>query len=1001
MRSTRLLCCALFLLFAVFSLRVVAVETPQNVIGTTSGDTATLSWSEVDGAAGYNVYRDNTYVTTVFDTTYSDALDSDQVAIYFIVAFSEEPVSFSAASEWITLPESALPDDLTIPPSVPQNLNGEITGTSVTLNWDASTDDESVAGYNVYQNSTYQATVFTTQWRGTVEAGERYLYSVVAFDIRENFSAQSQSLLLPRSTSGAEPRPPSVPTGLIGSYSEQGATASIELSWQPSEDDGLVIGYNVYQNNSYVDTVLTTQYTTEVPSGSSYSFSVVAFDNETLFSANSEQLFLPDSGEPVDTSIPPSVVTGLSGTFNQSSGAVVLSWDGATDDRGIAGYNVYEDNQYVTTVFETGYQYNTDPAANHEYYVVAFDIDGNFSAPSSKLFLPEGSDPGPDTEPPTAPANLTGELIGADADQLRLSWQPSTDNRAVSGYNVYENNQYLTTVFATTFEKPLQDSTVRSYYVVAFDNAGNFSTASSSVNVPDSGNQAPFIADLPDITAFAGETLSIDIAPTDVDGPAPGIFIGTLPEGMASDDNFDGTRTLRWRPLQPDVGTYTIEVTLFDAVDPSLQTNQSFQLTIELPDDPSSIENLPPVIDLIPPHVVRAGDTVVMEVKASDPNGTLPLLNLVDAPPGSTFETHPQFEEIKVLRWSTGLADAGTVELTFNAIDADDPTLEFNASTTLDIRDADQFVRAGERLKTLAEARNIKLGYASLLQFYNRPDGELYQSIAGEEFNLVTPENSMKWGYINPEPGQYRWEAADRLIAFADANNMTVHGHTLVWYASLPQWVQQSVLDDREQLMYEFIDVMTTRYSDVAIWDVVNETFEEDGSYRNSVWFQAMGTEYIKKAFDRARLNAPAAALIYNDYNISTPGPKSDAVYTLLESELAAGTPIDGIGFQMHIDTGFNQFDAVAERFATFAALGLDIYITELDVSILDGDTEEEQAQIFKSVTELCIAEPACKALQVWGITDRYSWLDEFNPLLLDRSYQPKAAYFAVQEALQ
>ncbi len=505
---------------------------------------------------------------------------------------------------------------------------------------------------------------------------------------------------------------------------------------------------------------------------------------------------------------------------------------------------------------------------------------------------------------------------------------------------------------------------------------------------------------LDDQLAFAGETVNVLIRPTDIDGDTPGLFIGNLPVGMQSIDNLDGSRTLRWRPLQPDVGSYNITVTAFDSLNPTLTTVQTFSLTIEMPEDPSTIRNEPPGIDLIGEHLVRIGDTVVMEVKATDANGTVPDLSMLNLPAGASFEQHPEFPNVKVLRWTTDADDAGLNTLEFLAVDSEDDTLTANSSVPLRVADPDQFVRSGERLRDLADDRELLFGYASLLNYFNRPDADLYQATAAEEFNMVTAENSMKWSYINPEPGEYRFDAADTLVDFATDNNMTLHGHTLVWYTALPQWVQNSAVDDREDMMNDFIDTMTARYDTVEIWDVVNEAFEDDGSYRNSVWFQAMGEDYIERAFRRARAGAPNAELIYNDYDIAYGDAKTDATFELMEDLIANDVPLDGIGFQMHIGSDFTAFDRVASTFERFANLGLDIYITEMDVGMRAGTTEADQAAVYEEIATICLEQAACRAMQVWGITDRYTWLRGDTPLLLDRDYQPKPAYTALQEVL-
>ena len=113
-----------------------------------------------------------------------------------------------------------------------------------------------------------------------------------------------------------------------------------------------------------------------------------------------------------------------------------------------------------------------------------------------------------------------------------------------------------------------------------------------------------------------------------------------------------------------------------------------------------------------------------------------------------------------------------------------------------------------------------------------------------------------------------------------------------------------------------------------------------------------------------------------------------------------AGTPVDGVGFQMHLDADFDRYDEVASTFQKIADLDLDIYITELDVSVREGMSEEQQADVYEEVLSLCLAQTRCKAYQAWGFTDMYSWRREYNPLLLDRRYQPKPAYFALQRRL-
>ncbi|MBX2840080.1 MAG: endo-1,4-beta-xylanase [Gammaproteobacteria bacterium] len=886
---------------------------PTGLTGTVDGGRVVLHWNastDDEGVEGYNVYRDNQYIDTVLQTRYEGAIDDSRVNQFHVVAFDAEPRNFSAASESISLPADLIPDDLTIPPSVPSALVGDINGETVNLSWAASTDDESVQGYNIYQNNSYVSTVFEPSYTGTVSPGQQYAYYIVAFDIRTNFSDRSETLFLPDIGNVDTSVPPSTPSGLSGSVTENGSTLSVEFNWDPSTDDRGVSGYNVYVNDGYRDTVFTTSYVDAVAIGEA-----------------------------------------------------------------------------------------------NDYSVVAFDIDGNFSARSDGLTLPEPSGEVDTQSPPTSPTNLSGtvESLG-DEDRVTLNWSASTDNIRVVGYNIYRNDSYETTVFTTSHSMLVNAGSVNTFFIVAFDQHSNFSNASEAprLTLPNSdGNQAPYFVNLEDQIVTVGLNWDMVIEPKDSDGDVPGLFIGALPEGMQSIDNLDGTRTLSWQPLQPAVGIYSITFTAFDAKDSSIRTVRTITLDVQLPDDLSIIPNRPPTIDALPAYVIRYGDTVVMRVKAVDANGTVPNLSMNNLPDDASFEVYPLDPRIRVLRWQTDESDQGIQVLNFRATDAEDDNLVAEGSTTIEVKTPADFIRDGERLKDLATQNGIQFGYASLLEITEQADGDLYAAIAADEFNLVTPENSMKWGYINPEPGEYRFEDADNLVSFAASNDMQLHGHALVWYTQIPQWVQDSNVSDREALMNEFIDTMLDRYPDVALWDVVNEALEDDGSFRNSVWFEAMGAEHVDKAFRRAREADANAELIYNDYDIGMAGPKADAMIDLVAGLVQNGVPIDGVGFQMHLNSDFDAFDEVSTNFQRVADLGLDVYITELDVVLQPGDTAADQAAVYEGAVDACLSQNRCKAVQIWGFTDRYTWRRPNPALILDEQYQPKPAYTALQSVLK
>ncbi len=517
-----------------------------------------------------------------------------------------------------------------------------------------------------------------------------------------------------------------------------------------------------------------------------------------------------------------------------------------------------------------------------------------------------------------------------------------------------------------------------------------------------STNQAPYFENLTDQVIFAGQTMELVLAPKDPDGDVPGLFTSALPVSAAYIDNFNGTRTLRWRPLQPDVGIIPITITAVDPQAPLYRTSQTIRIQVVLPDDLSTIINLPPTLDSVDDHTVRQGDTVVILVKAVDPNGTYGPINALNLPVNATFLPFEDEEDMHQLIWDTTGVAAGTVTLNFRAIDAVDSGMSSDSAINIIISDPAEFEIEGQRLRALADARGFDFGYASLLEWYNRPDADLYADTARQDFNIVSPENSMKWGQINPYEDEYDWEASDRLVAYAKANSMKIHGHPLIWHRQLPRWVQRTEASELRAVMLKYIRQVVNRYNnDVAIWDVVNEALEEDGTLRQSQWLTSLGETYIADAFRQARLYARDAELLYNEYDVSWDGPKSDGMYSLMQSLLAQNVPIDGVGFQMHIDAGFDRFDEVRDNFQRFADLGLDVYVTELDVGIADGQTEAQQADVYQQVLSLCLEQPACRALQIWGFTDRYSWRKTLSPLIMDKDYQPKAAWFALQQRLQ
>jgi endo-1,4-beta-xylanase len=323
-------------------------------------------------------------------------------------------------------------------------------------------------------------------------------------------------------------------------------------------------------------------------------------------------------------------------------------------------------------------------------------------------------------------------------------------------------------------------------------------------------------------------------------------------------------------------------------------------------------------------------------------------------------------------------------------------------------------------LRGLASAKGRSFGVSVDATFFGT-NNAAYDAVVASEFNLIVAGNVMKWSSIHRDSRySYRWTSPDAMVAFAQANGMKVRGHTLVWYQQNPTWLTNTTWDPEtlKVVLKEHIDSVVGHYKGkVLAWDVVNEAFNDGtGSLRvtGSPWATTLGAGYIDLAFQEARAADPAALLFYNDYNLETPGLKQDSVFARISGMKTRGIPIDGIGFQAHFQvnadaTGVPSKETLVATFNRFAALGLKIHITELDIRVrTPGATSAElaaQNQGFTNVTAACLAVPACEAMVVWGLNDGESWVNTTfpgygQPLLFDDSYSRKATYNAVSSAL-
>jgi GH35 family endo-1,4-beta-xylanase len=285
-----------------------------------------------------------------------------------------------------------------------------------------------------------------------------------------------------------------------------------------------------------------------------------------------------------------------------------------------------------------------------------------------------------------------------------------------------------------------------------------------------------------------------------------------------------------------------------------------------------------------------------------------------------------------------------------------------------------------------------------------------YTSLLASQFNYVTPENETKWGSLQPVDAQHwNFSQADAIVQAARNANQAVKGHAFIWHNQLPNFVDDSLSKhELKKLMERHIQRTLDHFDDkMFAWDVVNEAIADDGTLRDSVFSRKFGDAFIADAFKMADRGHHRAKLFYNDYGIETVNAKSDAVYALLHKLRRNHVPVDGVGFQMHVDARFAPSVAeLVQNLQRFAALGLDINISEMDVRVanLAGTTQVEklaiQQQIYHRIVAACLAVPRCGQITTWGFTDRYSWVDSTfgadDPLIFSDNYTRKPAYYGM-----
>ena len=276
-------------------------------------------------------------------------------------------------------------------------------------------------------------------------------------------------------------------------------------------------------------------------------------------------------------------------------------------------------------------------------------------------------------------------------------------------------------------------------------------------------------------------------------------------------------------------------------------------------------------------------------------------------------------------------------------------------------------------------------------------DDEAYRAAFAEYFDSLTPENVMKWEQIHPSRTRFDFDETDRLVEWAGRHAKRVRGHPLVWDQQLPRWLTSGKRNPVEvrRILIDHVTALVARYKGrVESWDVINEPFEDDGDWSPTLFYKALRERYVEVSLRAARAADPDARLFINELAAERPGHKQDALFELVRDLKVRGVPIDGVGFQNHTSADKAPSRRELERtIRRFAGLGLDVEITEMDVTLATGAPAGRQSGPYADAAAACSAVPRCTGLTVWGVTDRYHWLGrEKRALLFDDEGAAKPA---------
>jgi endo-1,4-beta-xylanase len=302
-----------------------------------------------------------------------------------------------------------------------------------------------------------------------------------------------------------------------------------------------------------------------------------------------------------------------------------------------------------------------------------------------------------------------------------------------------------------------------------------------------------------------------------------------------------------------------------------------------------------------------------------------------------------------------------------------------------------------------------------------------------QQFNMATPENIMKAEVIHPQWSTYNFDIPDKMIEYGKKHNIKINGHTLIWHSQLPVFARRiKDVDSFKTFFTNHINTVAGRYSGkIFSWDVVNEALNEDGTMRKSIFLDKLGDNFVTEAFRLAQVASPNTELYYNDYNNEQPAKRAGCI-ALIKKVQAAGVRIDGVGIQGHWHVGKIPLQDIEASILQYSALGLKVMFTELDVEVLPRNfsgadvsqrmksdsslnpyvnglpdsVQQQLAKDYESLFNLFLKhKDKITRVTFWGVNDGQSWLNGWPvpgrtnyPLLFDREFKPKPAFYKVIE---